>query len=129
METNALFMIAARNKYRFPYKGLISAEDLWDLSPQALDGVFKELNSQLKKHGEESLLSAPSKEVSVLENKIEIIKIILNMKLREKASREQAHANAQQRQHIMEIIASKDEEELRSKSVDELRKMLSEIPQ
>ena len=126
---NNLFVMATRQKYRFPYKGMISVEDLWDLGPQALDGVFKELNAQLKRHGEESLLSAPSKEVAVIENKIEIIKFILNTKLQEQAAREQAHANAQQRQHIMEIIASKEEDALRSLSADELREMLGKIPE
>lgn len=126
---NNLFVMAARQKYRFPYKGMISVEDLWDLGPQALDGVFKELNAQLKRHGEESLLAAPSKEVAVIENKIEIIKFILNTKLQEQAAREQAHANAQQRQHIMEIIASKEEDALRRLSADELREMLGKIPE
>ena len=39
------FEIAIRNKYRFPYKGMITIEDLWDLSVTQLDGIFKTLNA------------------------------------------------------------------------------------
>ena len=46
MSTN-MFEIAARNKFRFPFKGMISTEDLWDLSVENLDNVFKTLNSCL----------------------------------------------------------------------------------
>ena len=34
-----LFEIATRKKYRFPYKGLISVEDLWDLSMRELVAI------------------------------------------------------------------------------------------
>lgn len=51
-----LFEIAIRNKYRFPFKGWISTEDLWDLSVQNLDSIFKTLNKEFKTTGEESLL-------------------------------------------------------------------------
>ena len=46
-----LFEIATRNKYRFPFKGWISTEDLWDLSVQNLDGIFKTLNKEFKTTG------------------------------------------------------------------------------
>ena len=48
MSTN-MFEIATRNKFRFPFKGVISTEDLWDLSVESLDNVFKTLNSEMKK--------------------------------------------------------------------------------
>lgn len=51
-----MFEIATRTKMRFPFKGMISVEDLWDLSVQNLDKVFKTLNSQRKEAQEESLL-------------------------------------------------------------------------
>lgn len=127
MEITKIFITASKNKYRYPYKGLISTEDLWDLSPQALDGIFKEINAQLKKTGEESLLQTEGKGVTMLRNMIEIIKYILNDKLDEQARREQAVANAAKRQRIMEAIASKEVEALNDMSVDELRKMLDEL--
>ena len=43
-----MFEVATREKMRFPFKGMISVEDLWDLSVQNLDKVFKTLNSQRK---------------------------------------------------------------------------------
>ena len=44
-----LFEVAVREKYRFPYNGMISTEDLWDLSVNALDSIFKTLNKDKKK--------------------------------------------------------------------------------
>ena len=128
MEKTNLFMIATRNKYRYPYKGHISTEDLWDLSPQELDSIFKTLNSQLKALGEESLLvEVEDNGAAVLRNKIEIIKYILRVKLEEKARNRQAAANAAKRQRIMEVIASKEDAALRDMSVEDLTKMLDEL--
>lgn len=128
MENTKLFVIASRMKYRYPYKGLISTEDLWDLSPQDLDSIFKTLNSQLKALGEESLLAeAEDKGAGVLRNKIDIIKYILREKLETRARNEQAAANAAKRQRIMEVIASKEDAALRDMSVEDLTKMLDEL--
>lgn len=124
---NNLFITASKNKYRYPYKGNISTEDLWDLNPHALDTVFKELNAQRKQYGEESLLHVENKETNILNNKIEIIKYILNVKLKEIEDREKAAANAAKRQRIMEVIASKEDAALNDMSVDELRKLIDEL--
>lgn len=127
MENN-LFAIATKEKYLYPYKGSISTEDLWDLTPNDLDKVFKTLNTQLKQFGEESLLHAnDNKETVVLNNKIAIIKYILNVKLEEIRDREEAVRNATKRQRIMELIASKEDAALNELSTDELRKMLEEL--
>ena len=62
MELTNVFERAAMNKYRFPYKGQISVEDLWDLSLPGLDSVFKQLNKLKKANEEESLLEVKSAE-------------------------------------------------------------------
>lgn len=46
MELTNIFEAATRYKYRFPFKGMISVEDLWDLKLQDLDSVFKLLNKE-----------------------------------------------------------------------------------
>lgn len=48
MEAGKLFETATRNKMRFPFRGMISVEDLWDLSLTNLDSVFKTLNAEAK---------------------------------------------------------------------------------
>lgn len=122
-----MFEVATRNKMRFPYKGQISVEDMWDLSLSALDSVFKALNSQMKQVKEESLLSTKSKADETLELQIEIVKYIVSVKLAEKEAREKAAEKSVQRQKIMEIMAKKQDESLESASMEDLQKMLVEL--
>lgn len=122
-----LFEVATKNKMRFPYRGSISVEDLWDLSLTALDSVFKTLNAQVKQSKEESLLSTKSKEDEVLENQIETVKYIVSVKLAEKAEREEALEKKEKKQKIMQIMATKQDEALRSASMEDLQKMLNEL--
>lgn len=123
MNTN-IFEVATRNKFRFPFKGLISVEDLWELSVDNLDSIFKSLNSEMKKTKEESLLSTKTREDEVLETKIEIVKYIVSVKLAEKEQRERAFLNKERNQKIMDIIAAKKDAELQNMSIEELEKML-----
>ena len=127
MNTNELFINAARNKYRYPYKGLISTEDLWNLSVSELDGIFKSLNKEIKKCEEESLLSTKSAADTMISNQIEIIKYIVSEKLAEKAAREKAAENKEKRQKILSIMATRQDEKLMNASDEELQKMLSEL--
>ena len=127
MSNEKMFEIATRNKFRFPYKGQISVEDMWELSLPALDSVFKALNAQIKQVKEESLLSTKSKADEVLELQIEIVKYILSVKLAEKEDREKATEKSAQRQRIMEIMAKKQDESLENASMEDLQKMLTEL--
>lgn len=127
MNTNELFINATRNKYRYPYKGLISTEDLWNLSVSELDGIFKSLNKEIKKCEEESLLSAKSAADTMISNQIEIIKYIVSEKLAEKAAREKAAENKEKKQKILSIMATRQDEKLMNASDEELQKMLSEL--
>lgn len=127
MEIGKMFEMATRNKFRFPYKGMVSVEDLWDLSVQSLDAVFKTMNSQVKQAKEESLLQTKSQEDEVLDVKIEIVKHIVSVKLLEADQRKKAKDVAEQKQKIMAILADKQDEELHGKSIEELRAMLNSI--
>ena len=122
-----MFEVATRNKMRFPYKGQISVEDLWDLSLPALDSVFKTLNSQMKQVKEESLLSTKSKADETLELQIEIVKYIVSVKLAEKEAREKAATNKEMRQKIMQIKAARQDKALLEASDEDLDKLLAEL--
>ena len=127
MTTKNLFESATRSKMRFTFKGMISVEDLWDLSLTNLDSVFKTLNAEVKKFEEESLLHTKSKEDEEISNKIEIVKYIVNVKLNEKKKRENDIKNAKTRQKLLEIKAKRQNAALENMSDEELDKALAEL--
>ena len=127
MTTTNIFEYAARNKVRFPFKGLISVEDLWDLSVTNLDFVYKTLNKQMKQAEEESLLATKTSVDTELEVQIAIVKHIVSVKLEEQKAREEAAAKKARQQKIMSIIATKEDEALQNSSVDDLKKMLDDL--
>lgn len=126
MEKN-LFEMACRHKFRFPYKGQISTEELWDLSATQLDSIFKSLNAQAKKSQEESLLATKSSEDSILDAKIEIVRYVFLEKQAETEATKQMQMARAQKQKILAVLADKEDQELKGKSVDELRAMLNSL--
>ena len=125
MAINNLFIMATQHKFRFPYKGAVSVEDLWDMNVRDLDTVFKALNAQAKQANEESLLTTKSKEDSILEAKIEIVKYIVSAKLAEAEAQRVKAEMKEKKRRIAEILADKQDEELRGKSAAELTAMLN----
>ena len=121
-----LFEVASREKYRFPYRGMISVEDLWDLTPAALDGVYRALNKKIKAQAEDSLMDESEADETTA-NMVEIVKHIFTVKRDEAKARKVAAENAEKRRHIMDILARKQDEALNSKSEEELLKMLDEM--
>ena len=120
-----LFKLAAKEKYRFPFRGNISVEDLFDLTTSQLDVVYKELNSQVKETTD-SLLKEVSTEDKELKNKIKIVKTIFEDKVKEKQLKELALAEKQRKERIKEWIAKKKDQDLADKSIEELEAMLGE---
>lgn len=123
MTTN-IFEYAVRNKVRFPFRGMISVEDLWDLSLTNLDSIYKTLNKQVKQSEEESLLKTKTNVDTELEVQIAIVKHIVSVKLAEQEAREKAAAQKAQKQKIMAVIAAKEDAALQDASIDDLKKML-----
>ena len=124
-KTTNLFEMATRKKFRFPFKGMISIEDLWDLSLKNLDTVFKALNAEAKQANEESLLAVKSDEDTILDAKIAIVKHIVSVKLADEAEKKNAAIKREQKRRIQELIANKQDEALQNKSVEELQAMLA----
>lgn len=127
MNKEELFIKASRKKIRFPYKGSATAEDLWDLPVTELDNIYKSLNAKAKLVNEESLLETRTDGDEELTLQIEIVKYIVSVKLEEKKEAERARERKEQKEKIMSILASKQDEALQGKSVEELKKMLDEL--
>ena len=121
-----LFEIATRKKYRFPFRGLVSVEDLWDLTPEQLDTVYKVLNKEVKAEGEDSLLTQNATDETTA-NMIEIVKHIFHTKKEEANARKLAAENAAKKKRVLEVIAQKQDESLLKMSLDDLQKMADEL--
>ena len=119
-----LFKVATKKKYRFNFKGQLTVEDLWELSAEDLDKIYKILKSQQRNSQEESLLQTASKEDKELSNKIDIIKTIFTDKLIAKEKALKAAEKKAQNQRILEIMADKQDAALKEKSLEELQNML-----
>lgn len=126
MEKN-LFELATRCKYRFPYRGQITIEDLWDLRLTDLDSVFKTLNAEAKKVSEESLLELKTKEDEELSDKITIVRYIVYTKLEEQKIRENEKANKERKQKLLAIKARREEAALENISDEQLNEMINEL--
>lgn len=121
-----LFEIATRKKYRFPYKGIINIEDMWDLSVEELDSIYKALTREAKKNKEESLLAKKSEGEQDIDNMIELVKHIVSVKQQEAADRILAAQKRERNQEIMGIIKDKEKQKLKDASIEDLYKMLEE---
>lgn len=127
MTNTKLFETATRGKYRFPYKGLVSVEDLWDISLEGLDSIYKTLNTELKKVNEDSLLEPKTTGSEKLSNMIEIVKYIVGVKIAERDARLDDLVRKEQKQKILEAIDAKKNENLRNASLEDLQKMLDDL--
>ena len=113
-----------KNKFRFEFKGLISIEDLFDLTLADLDAIYKSLKKEEKDLQGDSLLgNDENPKVREVEVKIEVVKAVFDMKKAEIARAERALANKAQKDKILAIIEDKENQELSEKSIDELREI------
>ena len=127
MTEEKIFEYAAKHKLRFPYRGSITTEDLYDLSPADLDRIYKTLAREAKKNEEESLLADKKDEDVDLNVKIDIIKHIVTEKLAAIERAKKAAATKMQAEKIRAIIAEKQDAALKEMSPEELNKMLEEL--
>lgn len=122
-----IFEYASRNKFRFPYKGMITTEDLWDLKPSELDVIYKALNKNVEVNRVPSLTCCMNVDDYDLLTKIEIVKYVFETKEKEAEECKNAASKAAKRQHILDLIAQKQEANLQNMSEEDLRKMLEDL--
>ena len=127
-----IFVTASKLKFRYPYKGMITTEDLWDLNLEQLDVVYKALNKETKVEREDSLLTEVAPRVGdaifdILDMKIDIVKYIFEEKVKAARKHEAEIANAAEKRRILEALAKKRDESFNNMSEDELLKKLEEL--
>jgi hypothetical protein len=118
-----MFEKAARLKLRFPYKGNISTEDLWDLSANDLDAVYTAINHTLKAVKDEGLLKKKDSRTEEMELQLAIVKRVYDVKTEEAQQKVAEKERREKKRRIEELIAKKQDTELEGKSLEELTAM------
>ena len=128
-----LYKKAAQVKLRIQTcKGLLSVEDIWDLSLANLDASIRSLapavkNTQTADSDLDFLSSnseTKSEETFLLELSFEILKDVYMTKKEEANAKAKARETKEFNQKIMSLIAEKQENSLKDKSVEELMAMI-----
>jgi|SRR5699024_7835794 len=122
------FEKATRLKLRFnTNKGVLSTEQLWDLSLTSLSEIAKDINKQRSESsadGELDFLDNENNIDPILELQFEIVKNVYKTLREEKEKEKDRLANKQHNERIMELIYRKENEEMEKLSVDELKAQL-----
>lgn len=120
-----MYKEALQKKLRFKTnKGMISTEDLFDLSLHNLDTLALMLDKKISEAPKKSFIEDLPAEENDDELRFSIVKDIINVKLKaRKDNINRAQIDARNKR-IAELIAKKEDEDLENKSIEELRAMI-----
>jgi hypothetical protein len=128
-----IFEQAARLKIRFEtQKGLLSAEDLWDLPLTSakganLDDIARGLYALLRSDNNVSFVNPGQKSDPTAQLRFDIAKHIIDVRIAENAAAATASANHDKKQRLLGIIAEKEGQALTALSVEKLRGMVAAL--
>lgn len=129
-----MFEKASRLKLRFETsKGNVSVEDLWDLPLQStrgaanLDDIARGLYKQLKSGDDVSFVVQERKSDETVQMKFDIVKHVIDVRIKENTAAATARANAEKKQKILSIMADREQDTLKNMPMEELRKLLDEM--
>lgn len=127
-----IFERASRKKLRFnTQKGVLSTEDLWDLpllheTELCLNDLAIKYNSRVKEASEENFVEPGKVTPTDDKLKFEIVKHIIDHKVKAAQVAETRAKKRRQRDLVLQVLNEKENEELRSKSSEELRALLDD---
>lgn len=123
-----MFDKVTRNKLRFSStKGMLTVEDLWDLSLTTLNDMAKVLNKKLKTDQESDFLDETPKENSDDRLRFDTVLHILEVKKQEKKDREVQLEKKTKKEKLLNLLAEKQDAEFRELSVDQIKEELSKL--
>lgn len=126
------FEKASRLKLRFDTpRGQLTVEDLWDLpltsttNKPNLDEVAKSLHRELRATAEATSFVTPAapSHTDTLQLGFDIVKHVIDVRIAERDKALEATKRRETKQKILEIVAAKEDESLRGKSLEELKAM------
>lgn len=135
-----MFEQATRQKLRFDHTGVgpLTVEELWDLPLQKgptrnghgnpnLDDIARGLHSALKHDDNVSFVDKDRKSDETAQLKFDIVKHVIDVKLAEREAAKVKADNAVKKQKLLALIADKQDDSLKSLSIEELRRQLESL--
>lgn len=124
----SIFEKASKAKLRFATnKGLLTTEDLWDLSLESLDTIAIAADKALETAGKKSFIGKKNTENIVLTLQLDVLKHIIEVKLTEKEAKAARAVKSAKVAQLKEIIGRKSLTDLENKSTDDLLKELETL--
>lgn len=121
----SIFKQASQQKLRIQTgRGPLTVEQLWDLPVEELDVLAVSLDEEHKNSKGKSFLTKVSVKDKTVKLKFDIVLEILNTKVEENNALTETKENKAHNEKILALIADKEQDELKGKSVAELQKML-----
>jgi ribosomal protein L7/L12 len=128
MTIESMFEKAARQKIRIPCeKGWLHVEDLFDLSLESLNNIYKILNAQLKSTKEDSLLDVKDASTSKLELQVDLIKYVASIKKAERAAKLEAAEKKRELEVLMTALADKKVDAIKNMSEEDIKKRIEQL--
>ena len=118
-----------RAAIRFEYRGIITVEDLWDLSLNELDELFRSINGELKVQGGDGLIkdNTMTAHTKNLQLQADLVRFVFEDKTADANAAKAAAVLKEKKKRILEIIAKKQDDALADKSIGELTVMLEDL--
>lgn len=122
----SIFEKATRTKLKFKAaNGVISTEDLWDLSLAQLDNIAKGLRKELR--DEDDSFIDDKKANTQLELKFEIVKHIITTRLEERDAQNTSREKAAKKQQLLEVLEQRRAASLQNLTEAEILKELADL--
>jgi len=119
------FKLASQQKLRFQTnKGLLSTEQLWDLSVNELDELAVALETEHKQSGKRSFIVKSSPKDKTAKLRFDLVLDVLNTKVEEAQAATEAAEIREHNKKIITLISEKQDESLKGKSIKQLEGML-----
>lgn len=122
-----MYKNAAKQKLRIATtKGLLSVEQLWDLTLPEIDALAVTLEKEHQESGKKSFLTSRSEKDKTAKLKFDIVLDVLNTKVEEADELQKRKARKEKNQKILALIEEKQDESLKNKSIKQLTELLEE---
>ena len=122
-----MFEQAAKTKLRFNFKSsVVGVEDLYDLSLDELNTMAKFVNKNVKENEEENFIAPVTESKGKDTLRLSILKAVIKYKLDTMEASRTASQKKAKKDKIIEILFEKENDDLKSKSKEELEALLNE---